>query len=599
MRSSFPDVEIPDQLLHQYILGELRPDSLDRVALVDHPTGTELTYRELLARIADYGALLSARGIGPGDTVAVFLSNSWAYPVVLYAILESGATVTTVNAAYTAAEVTHQLIDAGAGYLVADAASRSVAVAAATRAGIASTEVLSVPDLDAPGATEPPPGRPRREPDPTQVALLPYSSGTTGGPKGVMLTHRNIVANVAQTEHLLGVDATDTVLAVVPFAHIYGLSLVLCTTLRNRARLVPMARFDLAEYLSAIEKYRCTFLFVSPPIAIILAKDPSVDRYDLSSVHTIFSGAAPLDGDLATALERRLNCVVRQGYGMTELSPVSHLVPADQPDLPAGSVGILVPNARQKLIDIDTGAEIAPPVDEASRPGELLVAGPNRMVGYLGNAEATAATIDADGFLHTGDLATIGPRGVVTIVGRRKELIKVRGYQVAPAELEALLLSHDRIADAAVTGVPDGNGGELPCAWVVTTGEDLTAADVRAFVAEHVAEYKRLGAVEFIDRVPKSPAGKILRRELAGRPVSSSTTIVDRTMPYLTGGGPAHADLTPESGLLANGFDSLSVIELKNRLSAHYGVDITTTQLLRARSLRQLADGLGADSHQG
>ncbi len=599
MHSRLPSVRIPDEMLHDYIFGDLTPEASAGVALVDPATGSETTYRELRLQIAEFAKALSSIGVGRGDTVAVYLPNSRAYPVVVYGILESGAVATTVNAGYTADEVLHQLVDSGAKFLVARGAADGVACEAASRAGMPPERIIPEPDLSLAVMSTSPGKRPG--PDPDQVALLPYSSGTAGGPKGVMLTHRNIVANVAQTQYLLGVAPTDTVLAVVPFAHIYGLSLALCTTLKNRARLIPLPQFDLLEYLSVIERYRCTFLFVSPPIALLLAKDPAVDAHDLGSVHTVFSGAAPLDGDLAAALERRLGCTVRQGYGMTELSPVSHLVPHGWNDIPAGSVGVLVPNSEQKLIDIDTGAEIEPPEQGISTPGELLFKGPNMMAGYLGNPDATRDTIDADGFLHTGDIATIGPGGIVKIVDRRKELIKVRGYQVAPAELEAVLLLHHKIADAAVTAMSDEYGNERPRAWVVVrNGEQLTAAEVRAFIDVRVTEYKRLGAVEFVDRIPKSPAGKILRKELAARPTPQGPrTLVDRSMAYFAGGA-ADPEMDPDSGLLANGFDSLTVIDLKNRLADHYGVEVTIAQLMRAPSLNHIVNRLvgGESAHQ-
>ena len=278
--------------------------------------------------------------------------------------------------------------------------------------------------------------------------MLPYSSGTTGNPKGVMLTHRNLVANVAQIRPLHGMVADDAVLAVLPFFHIYGMTVLLNAALHARARLVVMPSFDLSDFLANIQNHKCTIAFIAPPVAVALAKHPLIDDYDLSSLNTVMSGAAPLDADLGRAVAERLGCRVVQGYGMSELSPVSHITPFDggeremETTAPLSSVGWTVSNAASKLVDPETGAEIDVPAKGLSETGELWFKGPNVMAGYLGNEKATEETIDDDGWLHTGDLAQVDAVGCVYIVDRLKELIKYKGYQVPPAELEAVLLSH-------------------------------------------------------------------------------------------------------------------------------------------------------------
>src|SRR6202048_2393607 len=355
----------------------------------------------------------------------------------------------------------------------------------------------------------------------SHLAALPYSSGTTGNPKGVMLTHRNLVANVAQIRPLHGMVADDVILAVLPFFHIYGMTVLLNAALHARARLVIMPSSDLAKFLGNIQDHRCTIAFIAPPVAVALAKHPLIDEYDLSSLNTVMSGAAPLDADLGHAVAKRLGCRVVQGYGMSELSPVSHITPFDGgvrnmgTVAPLSSVGWTVSNAASKLIHPDTGDEIDLPAEGHSETGELWFKGPNVMAGYLGNDKATAATIDDDGWLHTGDLAQIDACGCVYIVDRLKELIKYKGYQVPPAELEALLLSHPSIADAAVIGVKDDEGEEVPKAFVVKqSGAELTQDEVIAFVAGQVAPYKKVRQVEFIEAIPKSASGKILRKDL-------------------------------------------------------------------------------------
>ena len=261
-----------------------------------------------------------------------------------------------------------------------------------------------------------------------------------------------------------------------------------------------------------IEQHRVQRLYIVPPIATALAKHPAVDGHDLSCIDSICSGAAPLDAGLGGAVARRLGCRVAQGYGMTEMSPVSHYVPDDE-DVDLATVGPLLPNMEAVVVDPATGEEVP-----RGERGELWCRGPNVMAGYLNDPEATAATLDADGWMHTGDLATVNADGVFTIVDRLKELIKYKGYQVPPAELEALLLSHDRIADAAVIGVRNAEGEEVPKAFVVPQpGADLSAAEVMTFVAERVAPYKKVRAVEFLDAIPKAASGKILRKDLRAR----------------------------------------------------------------------------------
>jgi acyl-CoA synthetase (AMP-forming)/AMP-acid ligase II len=361
----------------------------------------------------------------------------------------------------------------------------------------------------------------------TDLVTLPYSSGTTGLPKGVMLTHRNLVANVAQCRPLFDLhEGDERVIAVLPFFHIYGLTVLMNQGLAWGCSVVTLPRFDLEQFLRTIADQRVTRAYVAPPILVAMAKHPLVDSFDLSSLRTITSGAAPLDESLAHAVETRLRrgapdgVVVAQGYGMTELSPVSHTTPetGHEPPgagpTPKGSVGYAIPNTECRLVDPATGTDAAP-----GERGELWVRGPQVMAGYLNNPQATADTLDAEGWLHTGDVAVVDDEGRYTVVDRVKELIKYKGYQVAPAELEAVLLGHPEIADAAVIGVQDADSGEeLPKAFVVRTpGSSIGAADVQAFVAERVAPHKKIRLVEFIEAVPKSAAGKILRKDLKAR----------------------------------------------------------------------------------
>lgn len=522
-KSPFPDVEIPNLSVYDFLFSRLDPANTERPALIDGASGAVTTYRSLVAQINDVAGALAARGLVVGEVVGLHSPNVPAFAAVFHGILRAGGVATTINALYTAEDIAKQLTDSHAKFLFTVSALLPQAEDAATRAGIPADHVIVLDGADGHPSlhdllTEGHPA-PQVSFDPAiQLAVLPYSSGTTGRPKGVMLTHRNLVANICQIDQPMVIGADDKLLAVLPFFHIYGMTVLLNAALFNRATLVTMPKFDLVEFLSIVSGQQCTYVFIAPPVAVALAKHPLVDEYDLSSVHSVFSGAAPLDQELGKAVANRLGCRVRQGYGMSEMSPVSHAIPFDRDDIALDSVGLSVANMECKLVDPATGKEVAYPAEGVSVPGELWCKGPNIMAGYLGNDEATAETLDADGYLHTGDIATVDSDGVVTIVDRMKELIKYKGYQVPPAELEALLLTHPHIADAAVIGVLDEEGEEVPKAFVVLQPDaDLDEASVIAFVAERVSPHKKVRRVEFIDLVPKSAAGKILRRDLRAK----------------------------------------------------------------------------------
>ena len=522
--SPYPRIEIPDLSVYDYLFGSLSDADLPRVALIDPASGAETTYGQLRAQVDAFAGALSFRGVETGTVVAVLCPNVPAFASVFHGILRLGAIATTVNSLYTASEIQKQLEDSAAAWLVTVSPLLDQALTAAHAVGIPDDRIIVLDGADGHPNLRDLLGEGRTPPevsfDPaTHVAVLPYSSGTTGVPKGVMLSHRNLVANVHQCRISIRLDSDDRVLAVLPFFHIYGMTVLLNLALRQRASLVTMPRFDLVEFLRNIQTYEATFLFIAPPIAVALAKHPVVDEFDISSVHSVFSGAAPLDGETAEAAGRRIHARFFQGYGMSELSPVSHAIPPERGDMPVSSVGVLLPNVEAKLIDTETGAEIDDHGDDGlTAPGELWVRGPNVMLGYLGRPDATAETLDDDGFLHTGDIAVHHTDGWFAIVDRLKELIKYKGYQIAPAELEALLLSHPKIMDAAVIGVLDDDRQEIPKAFVVPAPDSgLTADDVMAFVAENVAPHKKVRRVEFIEAVPKSTAGKILRKDLRAR----------------------------------------------------------------------------------
>ncbi len=509
-RSRWPDVDIPDVPLTEYVLAGASQNP-QRVAFVDGDSGTSLTLGALAEETARVAGGLAGRGFERGDVLATVLPNVPEYFPAFHGVATVGGTVTPVNPSYSGEELAFQLRDAGARFAVTVPALAPGLVALR---GTTPLETVFVVGDPVPG-TEPfgdlLAGEPHAQAPVDlrhDVVALPYSSGTTGLPKGVMLTHRNLVANLAQLPPCMDLQAGDSTLAVLPFFHIYGLTVVMNYAIKAGATVVTMPRFDLEQFLRLIEERRVTTLYLAPPIVLALAKHPLVDQFDLSSVRWIISGAAPLGADVAAEAAARVGCPVAQGYGMTELSPVSHTT--GTVGITLGSIGAPISNTEVRIVDPATGRDLG--IDE---DGELRIRGPQVMKGYLGNDQATDEMIDEGGWLRTGDIGRVDANGDCFVVDRLKELIKVKGFQVAPAELEALLLRHPGVADCAVIGVPDDEAGERPRAFVVPRhGVDLEVTDVLAFVAEQVARYKHLRDVVFIEKIPKSPSGKILRREL-------------------------------------------------------------------------------------
>ena len=501
--SPLPDVLIPEVPLTEFVMRRAS-DLADRPALIDGPSGRSYTFAELSDHIARLAGGLAARGFGVGSTIAIMAPNIPEYAIIFHAAAVAGVTVTTVNPTYGTEEVRFQLNDARATMIITVPPFAETATAAIE--GTAATEVVVVGEETFAALYGDPLAQvPIDVHD--QVVVLPYSSGTTGLPKGVMLTHHNLVANLAQSEPALSYGENEVALAVLPFFHIYGMQVLMNSLLSNGVTIVTMPRFDMIEGLGLMEKHGVTQFFAVPPIVLGFAKHPAVDDVNLSSLKKIFSGAAPLGADLAQEAAARLGCAVVQCYGMTELSPVSHATVGA--DFKPGSNGVTLPNTEVRIVDPE-GSDLQ--VDEE---GELWIKGPQVMKGYLNNDKATAETIDSAGWLHTGDVARIDADGHMYIVDRVKELIKYKGFQVAPAELEALIITHPAVADVAVIGVPDVEAGELPKAYVVLKPDaEATAADIQDFVKGHVASYKQIRTVEFTDEIPKSASGKILRRFL-------------------------------------------------------------------------------------
>jgi acyl-CoA synthetase (AMP-forming)/AMP-acid ligase II len=511
--SEYPPVETPTTPIWQTVLADA-PGRGDHPALIDGITGQTISYAQLAHMVERMAAGFAEIGVKPGEVIALHSPNTVLYPVVLYGASRAGATVTTLSALATAKDMAGQLADSGATLVVTVGALLPVALEAAGERPVWTCDRVeghpSVQDLLASHGPVP-----EVAVDPVEdVAVLPYSSGTTALPKGVMLTHASIGTNLRQIAGLRPMTPEDRVIAILPFFHIYGMTGLVNLPLQAGATVVVLPRFDLLQFLDVLEQQRITQVFVAPPVVLALAKHPAVEGRDLSSVASVVSAAAPLDAELAGLAAARLGTPITQAYGMTELSPGTHLVPIDQEaEAPPGTVGKLVPSSEARLVDVATGHDVGP-----GEEGEIWIRGPQRMKGYFGRPEETDTLIDADGWLHTGDIGRVDEDGWWFVVDRVKELIKYKGYQVAPAELEAVLLGSPDVADAAVIGVYDERGDEVPKAFVVRApGSTATEDDVLAYVAVHTAPYKRVRRVEFIDAVPKAASGKILRRELRAR----------------------------------------------------------------------------------
>jgi acyl-CoA synthetase (AMP-forming)/AMP-acid ligase II len=454
---------------------------------------------------------LVRRGLARGDVLAIYSPNLPEYALAFHGPVMAGGVVTTANPLYTAGELQFQLHDTGAKYLVTVPPVLDRAREAAQGTSVREIFVLGEAEGATPFAAllDNDGDLPAVAIDPrNDLVALPYSSGTSGRPKGVMLTHRNLVAVTCQVEVQAQIDENWRTLGILPFFHIYGQAVLMNFPLYFGGLCVTMPRFDLAEFLRLVQDYRLTHLYVVPPIVLALTKHPLVDQFDLSSVKLVSSGAAPLDEGVQRACAERLHCLVVQGYGMTETSLACHVTPQDPARVRVGAVGLTLPGMESRIVDVVTGAELG--VDER---GEICVRGPNVMRGYWNDPEATARTIDSEGWLHTGDVGYADADGYFHVVDRVKELIKYKGMQVAPAELEGLLLSHPAVLDAAVIPSPDEEAGEVPKAFVVLR-QPVPPDDLMGWVADRVAPHKKIRRLAVVDAIPKSASGKILRRVL-------------------------------------------------------------------------------------
>ncbi|XP_039026635.1 4-coumarate--CoA ligase-like 5 [Hibiscus syriacus] len=492
-----------------------------KTAFVEATSGRQLSFSELWEAVDSVSTCLSGLGIRRGDVVLIIAPNSIFFPVVCLSVMHIGAIITTGNPLNTPREISLQMDDSKpvlvftTGQLVPKLAGSSIPVVLVddepvTTEATGQVEIVTTIDkMMKKGTTDQIRVRDRVYQD--DAATLLYSSGTTGASKGVISSHRNLIALV---QAYSGLSTPEEIhICTVPMFHIYGFGAFAIGKLGNGTKVVILSKFDMNEMLSAVEKYRATCLPLVPPILLALVKDADEIRkkYDLSSLQTLVCGGAPLSKDLIDRfLEKFPTVDIRQGYALTEATGFGASMLTEEESRKYDSVGLLSPSLEAKIVDPETGNAL-----KVNQRGELWLRGPSIMKGYLNNAEATAATVDSEGWLKTGDLCYIDDDGFLHLVDRLKELIKYKGFQVPPAELEALLLSHPHISDAAVIPFPDEEVGEYPMAYVIRKSScNISEAEVIDFISKQVAPYKRIRKVAFVTSIPKNPSGKILRREL-------------------------------------------------------------------------------------
>ncbi|XP_057768611.1 4-coumarate--CoA ligase-like 1 [Salvia miltiorrhiza] len=515
-RSKFPAVEVPkDVTLPEFVLSGIEP-YLDKVAVVDSITGKGYTYREVKRDVYRFSKALRSLGLRKGRVVVVLLPNVAEYATLALGIMAAGGVFSGANPNGHASEIKSQVEAADAKLIVTDGSTYHkvkdlgvpVIIQGEDRiegtinceelleaADKANTNTLFIDDKVLQ----------------TDLCALPFSSGTTGVSKGVMLSHENLVANLCSTLFGVGPELIGQVatLGLIPFFHIYGLTGICCATIKNKGMVVVMQRYELRLFLSALIRHRVTFAPIVPPIMLGLVKNPIVDEFDLTKLclRSVLTAAAPLAPEILNAFERKFPGVdVQEAYGMTEHSCIT--LSYGGVVAKRNSVGFILPNLEVKFVDPDTGRSLP-----KNAPGEICVRSKCVMKGYYKKEQETAITIDKDGWLHTGDIGYIDDDGDVFLVDRIKELIKYKGFQVAPAELEAILLSHPSVEDAAVVGLPDEEAGEIPAACVVIkAGAKESEEDIIKYVSSKSASYKRVRLLQFVSAIPKSPSGKILRR---------------------------------------------------------------------------------------
>ena len=508
----------PDVALHELMQATMRRDP-DRIAIRFRDRAISFGEFDLESNRLAHG--LRALGVGPSDRVALYLPNCPEFEIGFYGASKAGAVACPVNPSCREAELTRQVDDLGVVLLLTHEILLPVVMAARER-WTTVRHVIVVCDAvrsksgevhSFASVLEGSPANPlQTRVDPHGLVALPYSSGTSGLPKGVMLTHRNLVCNHMQFGTGCRLDSEDRFLVYLPLSHIYGVALM-GLAMWSGAEQILLERFDLGTVARLVDQHQITWLHVVPPILLALAEARELDSTQFRSVKFALCAAAPLSPELAQRVTERFGFPVIQAYGLTETSPDTHLSPLEPARIKIGSGGVPVADTEHRVVDLEDGTRTL----AAGEVGEIAIRGPQVMSGYWNAPEETARVL-RDGWLYTGDIGWIDENDYVFIVDRKKEMIKYKGFGIAPAELEALLYEHPAVVDCAVVPKADPDAGEIPRAFVVLrAGVSPCAAELMQFVAERVAGYKQIRAVEFIDAIPKNPSGKILRRVLKER----------------------------------------------------------------------------------
>ncbi|KAH9834980.1 amp dependent CoA ligase [Rhodofomes roseus] len=553
-----PIPEVPyDLTVPQFLLDidwhPARPALLSRApCMIEDATGRAISFDEVRARTIALANVLHSRfQIRDNDVVCICTPNHVDFPVVALAAQKLGAVVTASNPAYTASDLEYQLRITNAKILILHPWNLAVGHAAAKAVGLPLERTIlfdvaessepsqaypTVSELVKEGSAKPQSFTERRlgpNEGKTKLAYINLSSGTTGKPKAVCIPHSAVIAGMIQQGHMLEQDTTpwddrkyrpgDRWYAALPFFHIYGLVGIMHFALFYGTTLVVVPKFSFEGMLKSIQRHKIRMLPAVPPIVVLLCKNPEVNRYDLSSLRLVMCGAAPLSAELINQLSARLPWIsIGQGYGMTEAVGSVCFPQLEQKICSPGSAGRLVPGLTARVVRSDGS------LAGLGELGQLVIKSDAIALGYLNNEEASKETF-VDGWLYTGDEVYINDKYEVFITDRIKEILKVKGFQVAPSELEGHLLDHPDVSDVCVVGIPDEYNGELPFAFVVLSAEAIQrikefpaeAESIRAAVMKHVSDnkvqYKWLAGVEFVESVPKNPSGKLLRRELRDR----------------------------------------------------------------------------------
>lgn len=478
-------------------------------------TNDSITYAELDSATSKLALALVDNGIKRGDTVVLLLPNSFEFVIGYYGILKAGASVVPVNPLYKGEELKFQINDSEAATIIAGADSLPTIQAIRNDTGLKNViisgksqdeKVISLQTiLNENDATFFNPVKI----DPSEdIAAIEYTGGTTGPPKGAMLTHYNLVANAIQNAVWLGWSHRDVIVGLLPFYHSWGACTCVNSAIYSGSRVIIITRFDAEELLSTIEREKATILYGAASMFTMLVANPVLAQYDLSSLKCVKAGAMLIPAETKARWEQITGVTMVLGYGLSEASPETHDSPLDK--IVPETIGIPIMDTDARIVDEKTGQIDMPP----GKTGELIIRGPQVMKGYLKRPDENIAAL-RNGWLYTGDLATMNEDGYFRIVDRKKEIIKYKGYTIAPGEVESVLYQHHAIKECAVVGRPDPALGEVPKAFVVLLeGYNATAEELIEFCKQRISPYKRIREVEFIDEIPKSKVGKVLRRLL-------------------------------------------------------------------------------------